>query len=136
MSNNPDLASILKETHTIAVVGLSSNPEKPSHEVARYLKENGYRIIPVNPAEEEVLGERSYATVSAVPEKIDLVNVFRHPARTPEVAQDAVRAGAKVLWLQQGIKNPETRRIAEEGGLIYIEDECTRLVHETLLTAT
>ena len=124
-----DPETILREAHTIAVVGLSNNPLKASYGVARYLQEHGYRIIPVNPNEREVLGERSYATVADIPEQVDLVDVFRVPAATPEVARDAVRAGAKALWLQLGITNPETRRVAEEGGLAYVEDACTKIVH-------
>jgi len=124
-----DPETILREAHTIAVVGLSNNPLKASYGVARYLQEHGYRIIPVNPNEREVLGERSYATVADIPEQVDLVDVFRVPAATPEVARDAVRAGAKALWLQLGIANPATRRIAAEGGLAYVEDACTKIVH-------
>ncbi len=126
---NSDSETILREAHTIAVVGLSNNPMKASYGVARYLQAHGYRVIPVNPNEQEVLGETSYATVADIPEQVDLVDVFRVPAATPEVARDAVRAGAKALWLQLGITNPETHRIAEEGGLAYVEDACTKIVH-------
>ena len=127
--DNSDPEAILREAHTVAVVGLSNNPLKASYGVARYLQVHGYRVIPVNPNEREVLGERSYATVADIPEPVDLVDVFRVPAATPEVARDAVRAGAKALWLQLGVTNPETRRIAEEGGLAYVEDACTKIVH-------
>jgi len=126
---NSDPETILREAHTIAVVGLSNNPLKASYGVARYLQAHGYRVIPVNPNEQEVLGERSYATVADIPEQVDLVDVFRVTAATPEVARDAVRAGAKALWLQLGVTNPETRRIAAEGGLAYVEDACTKIVH-------
>ncbi len=126
---NSDPEAILRESHTIAVVGLSSSPMKASYEVARYLQAHGYRVIPVNPNEREVLGEQAYATVSDIPAQVDLVDVFRVAAATPEVARDAVRAGAKALWLQLGITNPETRRIAVEGGLAYVEDACTKIVH-------
>jgi len=126
---NSDPETILREAHTIAVVGLSNNPLKASYGVARYLQAHGYRVIPVNPNEQEVLGERSYATVVDIPEQVGLVDVFRVPAATPEVARDAVRADAKALWLQLGITNPETRRIAAEGGLAYVEDACTKIVH-------
>ncbi len=124
-----DPEAILREARTIAVVGLSSNPMTASYGVARYLQAHGYRIIPVNPNEREVLGEKSYATVAEIPEPVDLVDVFRVPEATPAVARDAVQAGAKALWLQLGISNPETRRIAEEGGLAYVEDACTKIVH-------
>ena len=126
---NSDPETILREAHTIAVVGLSNNPMKASYGVARYLQAHGYRVIPVNPNELEVLGERAYATVADIPEQVDLVDVFRVPAATPEVARDAVHAGAKALWLQLGIINPETRRVAAEGGLAYVEDTCTKIVH-------
>lgn len=130
--NNLDPETIVKEAKTIAVVGLSNDPEKYSHEVGSYLKEQGYRVIPVNPKEEEVLGERAYSTVEEVPEQVDVVDVFLSPEKTPEIARDAVGAGAKVLWLQLGIKNAEARRVAQEGGLTYVEDECMKQTHERL----
>lgn len=127
---SPDPETIVKEARTVAVVGLSSNPEKASNEVGAYLMEQGYRVIPVNPNEEEVLGERSYESVEQIPEQVDVVDVFLPSEKTPEIAEDAVRAGAKTLWLQLGIENSEPRRIAEEGGLTYVEDRCMRQTHE------
>jgi predicted CoA-binding protein len=127
-----DPEAIVKEAKSIAVVGASNDPEKDSHEVASYLKEQGYHVIPVNPTEEEVLGERAYDSVDQIPEQIDVVDVFLPPEKTPEIADDAVRAGAKVLWLQEGIENKEARQTAEEGGLIYVEDRCMRKTHERL----
>lgn len=129
---NPDPETIVKEARTVAVVGLSNDPEKDSNEVGSYLKEQGYRIIPVNPKEEEVLGERAYETVEQIPEQVDVVDVFLPPEKTPEIAEDAVQASARVLWLQEGIENAEARRIAEEGGLIYVENRCMRKTHEGL----
>ena len=129
---NPDPETIVKEAETVAVVGLSNDPEKYSHEVGSYLKEQGDRIIPVNPTEEEVIGERAYDTVDQIPERIDVVDVFLPPEKTSEIAEDAVRAEAKALWLQEGIKNAEARRIAGEGGLAYVEDRCMRKTHESL----
>ncbi len=129
---NLDPETIVREAKTVAVVGLSNDPEKPSHEVGSYLKEQGYRLIPVNPKEEEVLGERAYATVEEIPEEVDVVDVFLPAEKTPEVAEDAVRAGAKALWLQEGIESSEARRIAEEGGLAYVENRCMRKTHEGL----
>src|ERR687890_2109 len=102
-----DPEAIVKEAQTIAVVGASNDPEKYSNGVASYLKEQGYRVIPVNPTEEEVLGEHAYDTVDEMPEEVDVVDVFLPPEKTPKVAEDAVRAGAKVLWLQEGIENAE-----------------------------
>ena len=127
-----DPETIVKEATTIAVVGASNDPEKYSHEVASYLMEQGYRIIPVNPSEEEVLGERAYDTVDQIPERVDVVDVFLPPEKTPEIAEDAVQAGAKALWLQEGIENEQTRQIAEEGGLAYVEDRCMKKTHEGL----
>lgn len=129
---NADPEAIVKEAKTIAVVGLSDDPEKYSYEVGSYLLEQGYRIIPVNPNNEEVFGEPAYDTVEQIPEQVDVVDVFLPPEKTPEIAEDAVRAGAKVLWLQEGIENEEARRIAEEGGLTYIEDACMKQTHEGL----
>ena len=129
---NPDPETIVREARTVAVVGLSNDPEKDSNEVGSYLKEQGYRIIPVNPTEEEVLGERVYETVEQIPEQVDVVDVFLPPEKTPDIAEDAVQAGARVLWLQEGIENPEARRIAKEGGLVYVENRCMRKTHEGL----
>jgi predicted CoA-binding protein len=127
-----DPETIVKEAKTIAVVGASNNPEKYSNEVASYLMEQGYRIIPVNPSEEEVLGEGAYETVEQIPEQVDVVDVFLPSEKIPKIAEDAVQAEAKVLWLQEGIENDEARRIAEEGGLAYVEDRCMRKTHEGL----
>jgi predicted CoA-binding protein len=123
-----ELRSILQRTRTIAVVGLSSRPERDSNRVARYLQSHGYRIIPVNPNETEVLGERAYPTLLEVPEPVDLVDVFRRPSSTPEVAERAVAVGAPVVWLQLGIESDEARRIAEEAGLTVVMDLCIRTV--------
>jgi len=130
--SSADPEAIVKEAKTIAVVGASNDSDKDSHEVASYLKEQGYNIIPVNPTEEEVLGEHAYDTVDEIPEQVDVVDVFLPSDKVPEIADDAVRAGAKVLWLQEGIENEEARRIAEEGGLSYVEDRCMRKTHESL----
>lgn len=127
-----DPERIVREARTIAVVGLSNDPQKPSYEVGRYLKRQGYRVIPVNPKEDEVLGERSYETVEQVPEKVDVVEVFLSSDKTTQIAQDAVRAGTKVLWLQEGIENPQARRIVQDGGLAYVENRCMRKTHESL----
>jgi predicted CoA-binding protein len=123
-----ELRSILGDARTIAVVGLSSNPDRPSYEVAEFLKDKGYRIVPVNPNETEVLGERAYASLPEVPEEvsIDVVDVFRRAEQTPEVAEQAVARGAKVLWLQEGIANEDARRIGEEAGLTVIMGVCIR----------
>jgi predicted CoA-binding protein len=126
--SDEELRSILGDARTIAVVGLSSNPDRASYEVAEFLKDKGYRIVPVNPNETEVLGERAYASLPEVPEEvsIDVVDVFRRAEQTPEVAEQAVARGAKVLWLQEGIANEDARRIGEEAGLTVIMGVCIR----------
>lgn len=123
-----ELRSILGDARTIAVVGLSSKPHRYSHEVAGFLQGRGYRIVPVNPNETEVLGERAYATLLDVPADVvvDVVDVFRRAEDTPEVARHAVARGAKVLWLQDGIVNEEARRIAEGAGLTVIMGVCIK----------
>jgi predicted CoA-binding protein len=123
-----DLHAILDRTRTIAVVGLSSNSNRDSYRVAAFLQARGFRIIPVNPNETEVLGEKAYPSLLDVGEPVDLVDVFRRPSATPEVAERAVAIRAPVLWLQLGIENDEARRIAEDGGLTVIMDLCIRTV--------
>lgn len=123
------LREILRRARTIAVVGLSSNPHRDSNSVARYMQAHGYRIIPVNPNETEVLGERAYPSLLQVPERIDVVDVFRRAEHTPAVAEQAVVAGARVLWLQLGIVSREARRIAEAGGLAVVMDLCIKVAH-------
>jgi predicted CoA-binding protein len=132
--SDAELRSILGDAKTIAVVGLSSNPFRDSFEVAEYLQAKGYRIVPVNPNETEVLGERAYPSLLDVPEgvRIDVVDVFRRAADTPPVAEQAVQVGAKVLWLQDGIVNEDARRIAEEGGLTVIMGVCIRRTNRRL----
>ncbi len=123
-------AQILAEARTIAVVGASPKPWRASHQVMRYLLEQGYRCIPVRPRDcDEVLGEPCATSLAEIEESIDLVDVFRRPEFCPEVAREAVAAGAKALWLQSGIVSPEARRITEEAGLDYVEDECTMVIH-------
>jgi predicted CoA-binding protein len=124
---------ILRESTTIALVGASPNPSRPSHEVMRYLLAQGYRVIPVRPADcDEVLGVPCVRTLADIDEPIDLVDVFRRPEHTPQHAREAVEAGAKAFWLQLGIVSPEARRIATEAGLDYVEDLCTAVVHRNL----
>jgi len=121
-----ELKAILGEAHTIAVVGLSNDRFRDAYDVAEYLQSKGYRIIPVHPDETEVLGERAYPTLLDVPDKVDVVDVFRRPEATPEIARQAVRIGAKVLWLQSGIINEEAARIGTEAGLDVIMGVCIR----------
>ena len=134
MPSDQELRSILGDARTIAVVGLSSNPERPSYEVAEFLQSKGYRIVPVNPNATEVLGERAYASLLEVPEEIaiDVVDVFRRAEHTPEVAEQAVARGAKVLWLQEGIANDDARRIGEDAGLTVVMGVCIKKQEQRL----
>jgi uncharacterized protein len=128
VSRSPE--QILREAKTIAVVGASPKPDRPSHGVMRYLLEQGYRVIPVRPRDcDEVLGVPCVPTLSELEEPVDLVDVFRRPEYTPEVAREAVAIGATALWLQLGIVSAEARAITEAGGLDYVEDACTMVVH-------
>ena len=126
--SDAELRSILGDARTIAVVGLSSKPHRYSHEVASYLQGKGYRIVPINPKETEVLGERAYPSLADVPADVDIdvVDVFRRAEETPTIAEAAVARGAKVLWLQDGIVNDDARRIAEEGGLTVVMGICMK----------
>jgi predicted CoA-binding protein len=130
-----ELRLLLGDVRTVAVVGLSSKPNRPSHDVAAYLQRHGYRILPVNPNEDEVLGERAYPSLLDLPEDpaIDVVDVFRRSEETPAVARDAVAIGAKVLWLQEGIANEEAYRIASEAGLEVIMGVCIRQARDRLM---
>src|SRR5208282_3624139 len=118
------ILEILKQYKTIAVVGLSSNPARASYEVAEYIKDVGYKIIPVNPNETEVLGEKSYARLEDVPEKVEIVDVFRRAEDVPPVVESAIAVGAKVVWMQLGIENAEAAGRARAAGLIVVEDAC------------
>jgi predicted CoA-binding protein len=123
-----ELRALLGDARTIAVVGLSSRPDRPSYDVAAYLQRKGYRIVPVNPNETEVLGERAYASLRDIPSdiRVDVVDVFRRAEHTPEIARDAVAIGASALWLQQGIVSDEAYRIASEAGLDVVMGLCIR----------
>ncbi len=123
------ILQLLKKYKTIAVVGLSSNPMRPSFGVTEYMQGAGYRIIPVNPNEREVLGEKCYARLEDVPEKIDIVNVFRRAEEVPPVVESAIRFGAKVVWMQLGVENEAAAEKARAAGLIVIEDACIRVEH-------
>lgn len=115
---------ILRRYDTITVVGASNATEKPAHYVPAHMQEHGWRIIPINPHADEILGERVFRSLAEVPEPIGLVDVFRPSDRTPDIARQAVAAGATALWLQLHIASDEARRIAEDAGLLYVEDRC------------
>ena len=130
------LREILTESRTIAVVGLSGNPDRDSHRVARYLQEHGYQIIPVNPAEPEVRGEKSYASLAEVPVPVDVVDVFRRPEAVPEIVDAAIRIRARVVWLQLGIRHDEAAAKAREAGLDAVQDRCMKVEHARLVRAS
>jgi uncharacterized protein len=123
------IREIVTTAKTIAVVGLSSNDLRGSHFVALYLQRHGYRIVPVNPNETEVLGEKSYPSLKDIPFPVDVVDVFRRPEAVPAIAREAVEIGAKTLWLQFGVISEEGARIAEEGGLNVVMDRCMKVEH-------
>ena len=127
---SPSPAEILSRSRTIALVGASPRPERPSNSVMSYLLRQGYHVIPVRPVgPPEILGQRRVASLAEIEEPIDLIDVFRRSEFCPDVARQAVAAGAGALWLQLGVVSPEARAIAEEAGLDYVEDECTAIVH-------
>ncbi len=137
MHKNPDageIKRILEESRNVAVVGLSDSPYRTSHAIANAMQNAGYRIFPVNPnLTGPVLGEEPYATVEEIPEPIDIVDVFRRSEKVAPVAEDAVAAGAKVLWMQSGVINAEAARYAEEHGLTVVMDRCIKVDHAMLV---
>ncbi len=126
------IKKILEEAKVIASVGLSSKMERPSFGVCKYLQAHGYRIIPVNPGETEVLGEKAYPDLASVPEKVDLVQIFRNPDAVPAIVEDAIKIGAKVVWMQDGAGNSEAAKRAEEAGLVAVVDDCMMRQHRRL----
>jgi hypothetical protein len=123
------IRTVLSTTRTIAIVGLSPKPERPSYFVSTYLQYEGYRIIPVNPRADTILGEKSYPDLLSIPEPVDMVNVFRQPEECVDVAKQAVQIGAKTLWLQLRIVNLEAAQIARDAGLNVIMDRCIKIEH-------
>jgi predicted CoA-binding protein len=118
------IPELLRSSRTIAVVGLSSNPHRPSHGVAEYMQQHGYRVIPVNPNESEILGEKCYARVEDVPEKIDIVDIFRRSEFVPEIVDAAIRIGARAVWMQEGVVHEEAAERARRAGLDVVMDRC------------
>jgi len=123
------IQATLRSARTVAIVGLSKDPLRPSHFIGFYLKRHGYTIVPVNPRETEILGEKSHPTLSDIPFPVDVVDVFRRPDAVPDIAREAVTIGAKALWLQFGVISPEGARIAEDGGLAVVMDRCMKVEH-------
>ena len=132
MDDIAKLRRILKDNRTIAVVGLSANWYRPSYFAAKYLQEHGYRVIPVNPQYDSVLGEKCHKALADIPEKVDVVDCFRRGEEIPALAREAVAIGAKVLWMQLGVASAEGRRIAEAAGLEVVEDRCMKIEHGRL----
>lgn len=130
--NQVDIKELLTNSRTIAVVGLSSNSLRPSYGVAAYLQRVGYRIIPVNPVEKEILGEKCYASLRDIPEPVDIVDVFRNPEAVGPIAEDAVAIGAKCLWLQEGVVNQEAAEKAAAAGLDVVMDHCILKKHRAM----
>jgi predicted CoA-binding protein len=129
------IADILRAYRTIAVVGLSPDERRDSNSVSRYMQAAGYRIIPVNPELSEVLGEKAYPTVASIPERVDIVDVFRRAENVPPVVDDAIAAGAKVIWLQTGISHEAAAAKARAAGLEVVQDRCIRTEHQRLTGA-
>ncbi len=124
INSRETIKRILDDCRTVAVVGLSSNPMRPSHGVANYIQRQGYRVIPVNPNEREVLGEKAYATLAEVPEQIDLVDIFRRSEEAGAVVDEAIAVGAKAVWLQEGVIDTAAAKRAQDAGLLVVMDRC------------
>lgn len=126
---------LLKSAKTIAVVGLSGNRRRPSYGVSEYMKAAGYKIIPVNPAETEVLGEKAYATLDDIPERVDIVDIFRRSEFVPDIVDAAIRVGAKAVWMQEGVVHEEAAAKARAAGLEVVMDHCILKAHQQMLAA-
>jgi hypothetical protein len=114
----------------VAVVGLSNDPERPSYRVAKYLQEQGYRVVPVNPGCQEILGEECYPGLRDIPFPVEIVDIFRVVAAIPEIVADAIAVGAKVVWMQQGLEEPDSARKAEQAGLLVVMNRCMKIEHD------
>jgi predicted CoA-binding protein len=133
MQTDEMMKEILTSTKTIASVGLSSNPTKSSNSVGAYLQRQGYRVIPVNPTADEILGEKTYPDLESIPEKIDVVQLFRRSEDVPPFVEGAIKIGAKAVWMQEGIVNEEAAQRAREAGLQVVMDACMRATHLRLI---
>jgi len=125
--------AILRSSKVIAVVGLSSNPERPSNVAAGYLKNHGYTVIPVNPREDDVFGQKAYSDLSSVPEKVDVVQIFRKSEDVPPIVTDAIKIRAKAVWMQEGVINKEAAKRATDAGLMVVMDKCMKKEHQKLV---
>jgi predicted CoA-binding protein len=122
----PPIDAILSGSKTVAVVGISDKPGRDSHVVAKYLQKRGYRVIPVNPLLAEVLGEKAYKSLAEIPERVDLVDVFRKSSEVPEIAEEAVRIGARFFWMQEGVESDRAREILDAAGIPCVTDRCVK----------
>ena len=136
MTTTPDIQAsaaeitrILQDYRVVAVVGLSNDPSRPSYRVAQYLQEHGYRIIPVNPGCQEILGEKCYATLRDIPVPVEVVDIFRKVDAVPGIVADAIAVGAKVVWMQLGLEEPDSARRARQAGLQVVMDHCMKIEH-------
>lgn len=134
MIDDEEIIKILKESKTIAVVGCSRDPEKDAHKVPKYLKEHGYRIIPVNPFANEILGEKVYKTLSEIKEPVDVVDIFRPSDEVLGVVKEAIKLKPKVIWMQLGIRNEEAAKLAEQNGIKVVMNRCMMIEHKRLIT--
>lgn len=132
MNDSDSIRSLLTSSRTIAVVGCSARPERDSHRVAAYLQQAGFRVIPINPGQDEILGERCYPDLSSIPNEqaIDIVDVFRRPEHVRPIAEQAIARGVRALWLQLGVRNPVAERRAAEAGLHVVADRCLKVEHQ------
>lgn len=134
-SNAPDdeIKAILQNSKTIAVVGLSDKPERDSYQVAKYLKEHGYAIIPVNPTRSEILGEKSYPDLASIPSPVDIVDIFRNIEAVPGIVEEAIEIKAKVVWMQLGLAHNQSAQKAKDAGLIAVQSKCIKVEHARLV---
>ena len=131
-----EIEKILKENKTIAIVGLSDKPDRDSYRVAAYLKDNGYRVIPVNPSKTEILGEKSYPDLDSIPQEVDIVDIFRKVDAIPGIVDEAIRIRAKVVWMQLGLAHNASARKAIAAGLAAVQSKCLKIEHQKLLSKT
>jgi predicted CoA-binding protein len=133
-SNPPDdeIKTIITNSKTIAVVGLSDKPERDSYRVAKYLKENGYEIIPVNPTKPEILGQKSYPDLASIPSPVDIVDIFRNIEAVPGIVEEAIKIKAKVVWMQLGLAHNKSAQKAKDAGLIAVQSKCLKVEHARL----
>ena len=131
--NDDALRKILTDSRTIATVGFSNNPKKPGYYVPQYMMDKGYRVIPVNPSIQEILGQKAYPDLLSIPEPVDMVQIFRAPSEVPAVVEQAIQIGAKVIWMQIGAVNPQAAQRASDAGLAVVTDLCIMIEHKRLV---